>query len=403
MAQPMNLFPWLTLDALQVGGLLALAAAFGADGLHRRDRMTSWLGLACLLIALRHCVGLLDVAQIIPLTAADRLQSALASLGFTAMMFALTLVFPSFFPRRMAFWLFFGIVPNLFRCAFLPLEAPLSRVFYFMAMGVYLVGCGLTVIAMVRARRAWDPFGHRVLGGLLVTMIPIGVEIYLRVVYGISFRISGIGVMLMAVSLGASWLWVLTHDLHERLGRVEQEAAAWRGLLPGTTWHTEEDSILMAELFGADWAAHLDDRMIGNDGCTYQIHRVQNEDGTVLGWLEIRRENDPRSFLRGWTVASGMDEGAESGRVLGWLESWGAHVETWGTVPPREGPFPSVLLWLREPSILSVWRENDLARRRCRWIQVGGPRIEGPHVRLDKPLDEEALRAALQRLVVLNR
>ncbi len=403
MVQPMNLFPWLTLDALQAGGLLALAAAFGADGLHRRDRMTSWLGLACLLIALRHCAGLLDVAQLIPLTTADRLQSALASLGYTAMMFALTLVFPSFFPKRMAFWMFLGVLPNLFRCAFLPLEAPFARIFHFMAMGVYLAGCGFTVVAMVRARRAWDPFGHRLLGGLLVTMIPIAVEIYLRVVFGFSFRISGIGVMLMAVSLGASWLWVLTHDLHERLGRVEQEASAWRRLLPGTTWHTEEDSPLMAELFGAEWAKHLDDRMVGNDGCSYQVHRVQNDDGTALGWLEIRRKNDPRNFMRGWTVALGMDEGAECARVASWLEQWGAHVETWGTVPPREGPFPSVLLWLREPSILSVWRESDLARRRCRWIQVGGPRIEGPHVRLDKPLDEETLRAALQRLVVLHR
>ena len=399
----MNPLPWFTLDAMQAGGLLALSAAFGADGLHRRDRITGWLGLACLLVAARHLTGLLDVAQVIPLTTADRIQSSLASLGFMAMVSALSLVFPSFYPRRMTFWLFLGILPNLVRCVFLPLEGLVARSFHLLAMGTYLAAFGLTMLAMVRAWRSSDVFGHRLLGGLLVTMIPVGVEIYLRVGSGIQLRISGFGVMLMAISLGASWLWVLTHDLHTRLGEVEQEAAGWRSLLPGSTWHTEEESPLMVDLFGAEWASHLDDRMIGSDGFSYQVHRVRNENGTAQGWLEVRRENDPRSFLRGWTVALGADEGADSLRVVGWLEGWGAHVEFWGTVPPREGPFPSVLLWLREPSILAVWRESDLARRRCRWIQVGGPHIEGPHVRLDRPLDEQALRGALQRLVALHR
>ncbi len=398
----MNLLPWLTLDALQAGGLIALAAAFSADALHRRDRMTGWLGFACLLIALRHGVGILDAAQIVPLGTADRLQSVLGSLGYGAMICALTLVFPSFYPRRMVLWIALGILPNLVRCAFLPLESILARGLHLATFATYLTGCGVTLLVLVRAQRVGDPFGRRLLGGLLVTMIPVVVEIYFRVVLDVHLRISGIGIMLMAISLGASWLWVLTYDLHDRLERVEAEAAAWRGLLPGATWHTDEESPLMEDLFGSDWTGHLEERMLGRDGFSYLVHRVQTEDRTALGWLEVRRENDSRSFLRGWTVALGMDEGEAFRRVRDWLQAWGAQVEPWGTVPPREGPFPSVLLWLREPSILSVWRETDLARRRCRWIQVGGPRVEGPHVRLDPPLEEEALRGALQRLIALH-
>jgi hypothetical protein len=68
-------------------------------------------------------------------------------------------------------------------------------------------------------------------------------------------------------------------------------------------------------------------------------------------------------------------------------------------MPPREGPYPSLLIWGREPSILAVWREDDLARRRARWVQVGGPATEGPHVRLEANLGEEALRRALVGLL----
>ena len=94
-----------------------------------------------------------------------------------------------------------------------------------------------------------------------------------------------------------------------------------------------------------------------------------------------------------------MDDLGESERYRMLLESWGAEVKPWGTVPPREGPYPSVLLWAREPSILAVWREDDLLRRRARWIQIGGPQTEGPHVRLDPEFNEEALRHVLERLI----
>ncbi len=397
----MNFLPWLTLDALQAGALLALAAAFSADSLHRRDRLTGWVGLACLMIALRHGVGILEAAQVFPLDIADRLQSALASLGYTAMFCALFLVFPTFYPRHMVRWIGLGMLPNLVRCAFLPLGSSLARGLHLVTLSVYMASCALTLLALVRAHRAEDPFGRRLLGGLLITMIPVVVEVVFRVCFDVQFRISGIGIMLMAISLGASWMWALTHAMHERLARAEGEAAAWRGLLPGSTWHSGEASPLMEDLFGAGWAARLEDRMPGRDGSTYLVHRAQAE-GRELGWVEARREKDVRSFLGGWTLALGMEEGEECQRILGWLRGWGAQVELWGTVPPREGPFPSILLWMREPSILSVWREHDLVRRRSRWIQMGGPQTEGPHVRLERPLEEESLREALQHLIALN-
>ena len=94
-----------------------------------------------------------------------------------------------------------------------------------------------------------------------------------------------------------------------------------------------------------------------------------------------------------------MDNASESARIQVWLRTWGAEVQLWGTVPPREGPYPSVLLWAREPSILAVWREDDLMRRRPRWVQIGGPITEGPHARLDSGTSEEGLRRTLEGLL----
>ena len=137
------------------------------------------------------------------------------------------------------------------------------------------------------------------------------------------------------------------------------------------------------------------------DGATYRLMSHPFPGGHRLGWVE--RDESARSglggFLAGWAVAIGMDSSAEAARVEGWLRAWGATIEVWGTVPPREGPYPSVLIWAREPSILAVWREGDLIRRRARWIQAGGPLTEGPHARLERPLNEASLRSALQGLL----
>ncbi|MBK8794440.1 MAG: hypothetical protein IPN59_15300 [Holophaga sp.] len=398
----MTPLPWLTLDALQAGGLLALAAAFATDGLHRRDRMMLWLGLSCLLISLRHATGILDAAAIVSIGTADRLQSGLASLGYLAMMRALVIVFPAFYPRRLVLGMTLGLLPNFLRCIFLPLSGDLALALHLLTGAVYFTGFGLTLVAMVKAHRAKDPFGKRLLAGLLITMAPAGVEVVLRLGFGFQLRISGIGMILMAISLAASWFWVLTYDLQFRIKHLQAEVEAWRSLVPGATWHTKEDSPLMQGLFGAQWAKRLEERMLGTDGIHYRVHRTQASTGAELGWLEARRESDPNSFLRGWTMALGLEDGEDFQRIQGWLQRWGAQVESWGMMPPREGPYPSILLWLREPSILAVWREADLARRRCRWVQVGGPRLEGPHVRLEAPLQEEALRKALQSLVVLH-
>ncbi len=46
-----------------------------------------------------------------------------------------------------------------------------------------------------------------------------------------------------------------------------------------------------------------------------------------------------------------------------------------------------------------MWREDDLMRRRPRWIQIGGPITEGPHARLDAGTAEEGLRHTLERLL----
>lgn len=398
----MTPLPWLTLDALQAGGLLALAAAFATDGLHRRDRMMLWLGLSCLLIALRHATGILDAGAILSVGTADRLQSLLASLGYLAMMRALVIAFPAFYPDRLLLGMLIGLLPNFVRCLFLPLSGELALVLHLLTGITYFAGFGLTLVAMIRARRAKDPFAQRLLGGLLITMLPAAAELVLRVGFNFQLRISGIGMMLMAISLAASWFWVLTYDLQAKLQGLQAEADAWRSLIPGATWHTKEESPLMQGLYGTQWAKRLGNRMLAADGIHYRVHRAEAAGGAEVGWLEARRESDPQTFLRGWTVALGLDEGEECQRIQGWLRAWGAHVEPWGMVPPREGAFPSILLWLREPSILAVWREADMTRRRCRWVQVGGPRIEGPHVRLDSPLQEETLRQALQELVVLH-
>ena len=131
------------------------------------------------------------------------------------------------------------------------------------------------------------------------------------------------------------------------------------------------------------------------------MSRAPAPGGGLLGWVD--RDEDTRpglgGFLLGWTVALGMDPSPDARRIEAWLRAWGADIELWSTVPPRQGPYPSVLLWAREPSILAVWREDDLLRRRARWIQLGGPQTEGPHARVELPVTEAALRTALASLI----
>lgn len=401
----MTTLPWLTLDALQAGALLALAATFGADALHRRDRMMGWLAACCLLIAFRHGVGVLDLARVLPAEEGDRFQSVLGTFGFMALARALTLIFPSFYPRSFLRVFMAGAAPNLIRCAALPLEGLTAKVFHVLTLGTYLWACGVTVWVLFRAHRSRDPLGVRLLAGLIVTMIPVVVEILARLVYGLSIRVSGVSIMLMAITVGVSWVWVQTLDLQSRRDALEAEVEAWRGFLPGATWRSGEGSALLDGLLGSAWRSRAGERLLARDGRLYTLRSASLPDGAQVGWLEpLHRVSGQASpFLQGWTVGVGLEDPEEADRVRAWLEAWGGQVEVWGTVPPREGPFPSLLLWGREPSILAVWREYDLVRRRCRWIQVGGHAGEGPHARVERPLEAEALRSALQGLLALQQ
>jgi hypothetical protein len=161
----------------------------------------------------------------------------------------------------------------------------------------------------------------------------------------------------------------------------------------------------MEALFGAAWADRIkaapDTPMVGSDGATYRVKSRILHHQERLGWYEREEEAQPgnHGFLSGWTVGLGLDDPSESARIQALLHTWGADVHLWGTVPPREGPYPSVLLWAREPSILAVWREDDLLRRRPRWVQIGGPITKGPHARLDPGTPGEVLRHTLEDLL----
>jgi hypothetical protein len=393
---------WTFFNAFQVGALVAIALCFGIDGLHRKDYTMGWLSFTCVLTAFRHVMGLLGASHFLAPDTAYRLQSFINTLSYLALAKCVTLALPGRFPRRYLLGLGLGLFPNLIRTAFLPLDHPLAKIFLYSALASYAVGNILAIVVVTRARAAGDPMGKRLFIGLMLTAIPVFGEILAVSLLHVLLPFSGLAVMVVAVTIGVSWLWFISQDLEAKVDRQVAEAALWRGMIPGLTWRSEENSPAMKQLLGPEWRQRLDDRVIGKDGVEYLVHKASLEGGEEIGWLQGYTPTETRPgifFLLGWRVALGMDEGKELERVRTTLEAWGANVEWWGTVPPREGPYPSLLIWAREPSILTVWREGDLARRKARWIQVGGAEIEGPHVRLDSPLSIEALRNALQKLL----
>jgi hypothetical protein len=397
------LLPWVVLNTLQAGALLALAATFGADALRRKDRMMGWLFLSCLSIGLRHSVLIFQDVQLMPMDLAERLQALLAACGFSAGSITFWIAFRSYFRFRLPVYLGVFLVACLTRCLFLPLGTPFEKGFHVLLLLSYPVIYTMILMVIRKSFLARDPISRRLMGGFLLAMLPLLVEILVQLIFEIRVPISGMSTMFLSISMGVSWFWVINHGFEQKVRLLEQKAAAWRSLVPGATWSTEETSPLMESLFGDRWAQHLQDRVVGHDGRTYLLHRVPLHPGE-LGWLEAGKdlEQIQEQFLQGWRMALGMDSPEEFQQIRRWMEAWGAEVEAWGTVPPREGPFPSLILWGREPSILSVWREYDLVRRRCRWVQIGGVAIEGPHVRLDSPASEAALRQALEKLLVVN-
>jgi hypothetical protein len=401
----MQLLDWPFLDALQTGALLVLFASFLTDALSRRDRMMGWLALACLLIGLRHLV--LALSTLPPLTPdlVDRIQSLMAALGFIALTKAMATLFPHHIPRWFPLCMALGMVPNLLRNLVLSHPGLADTWLHHAYDLTYLVGCACTILWTLRARLDGDPMGQRLFFGLLGLTLPVVIEIAALSLFDLKIRLSGISLVVLALVIGSSWQWLVVHAMETRIRHAEAEVDVWRSLVPGNAFRTDQPSELMVGLFGRDWAErvrqHPDEPLKGLDGAQYRLrcHRLHHQER--LGWYERLEETEPgtRGFLAGWAVAVGIDDPACLARVQGWLARWGAEVEVWGTMPPREGPYPSLLIWGREPSILAVWREDDLARRRARWVQVGGPATEGPHVRLEANLGEEALRRALVGLL----
>lgn len=397
----MQLLDWTLLDAFQAGTLAALALAYGADGLVRRDRMMGWMALGCVLLALRHALAPIWGSGAGP---TERFEAVLVAGGFLALCTAVGHLFPRQMPRRFPLWIGLGLLPNVIRALALPDAHPLDSVLGSLADLVYLVGCGVMIRAALNARTVGDPMGGRFFTGFTAASFPVVVEIASSSFFNLKIHLTGFSLLILSLAIGSSWQWLATQSLRDRVQEAESEADAWRNLVPGTTFRTDRPSPFMETTFGAGWADRIrqapPDQLVAADGTAYRLQTLPLPRRHLLGW--VRREDDTRpahsGFLSGWTVALGMDS-AETARVEGWLRTWGADIELWSTVPPREGPYPSVLIWAREPSILSVWREDDLLRRRARWIQVGGPQTEGPHARLEAPLSEPSLRTALEALL----
>ncbi len=401
----MQLMDWTLLDALQAGALLALTVSYGADALARRDRMMGWLSITCLMVGLRHGSLALEADSALRLDTLERAQSLLVCLGFIALCLAVVRLFPRQLSRRFPLWITLGMLPNFFRNLALPPLHPLDPPLHHVADITYLVGCGALIWATLKARLEGDPMGRRLFLGFLGVALPVVVEIAAESLFNLKIRLSGFSLLILAMAIGTSWQWLVTESLRERLILAEAEAGAWEDMVPGGAFRTDRPSESMEALFGRNWADRIRDateeRLTSLQGTVFRLRTHVLPGDHRLGWVE--RDEDARpglgGFLAGWTVAVGMDDTAEASRVETWLRVWGADIEIWGTVPPREGPYPSVLIWAREPSILAVWREDDLLRRRARWIQVGGPQTEGPHARLEPPLAEAGLQAALEGLL----
>ena len=401
----MQLLDWPFLDALQTGALAALFVSFGTDAFSRRDKMMGWLSLSCLLVGLRHAVLAVGTLPTLNPDLVDRAQSLLVAFGFIALCAALAELFPSQVPRRFPLWIALGMIPNYIRNFLLPHPGFLDTWMHNAANITYLVGCGCMLHWTLKARQEGDPMGQRLFLGFLGLTLPVVVEIAALSLFDRKIRLSGFSLVALAMGIGTSWQWLVSNAMEANLQSAEAEVEVWRSLVPGSAFRTDRPSHLMDGLFGPSWPERIrtspEEPLVGSDGFTYRFRSRTLQQDERVGWYERDEETQPghQGFLAGWTVALGMDDVAETVRIQALLRSWGADVHLWGTVPPREGPYPSVLLWAREPSILSVWREDNLLRRRPRWIQIGGPLTEGPHARLEFGSSETGLQHTLERLL----
>ena len=401
----MQLLDWPFLDALQAGALAALCISFAAEAFTRRDRMVGWLALACLLVSLRHGVLALGGQADLNPHLVDRAQSLLMAFGFLALSAAVTRLFQGHIPKHFPRWVALALIPNFLRNLVLPHPSLGDTWLHNTSNLVYLTGCGCIIYWTFRARQEGDPLGRRLFLGFLGVTLPVVVELAAFSLFDLKIRLSGFSLLILALAIGSAWQWLVVSVLEARIQLAETEREGWQSLAPGRTFRTDRAEPAMEALFGATWAeqvkAAADLTLLGADGNSYRVQSRVLQGQERLGWYDRDEASQPshRDFLSGWTVALGMDHPGESDRLLALLHAWGAEVEPWGTVPPREGPYPSVLLWAREPSILAVWREGNLLRRRPRWIQIGGPATEGPHARLETGASGDQLRQALEELL----
>jgi hypothetical protein len=401
----MQLLDWPFLDALQTGALAALFVSIGMEAVSRRDRMMGWLALTCLLVGLRHAVLALGTLPTMNPDLVDRAQSLLVAAGFIALCATLCEIFPHHIPRRFPGWMALGMFPNVLRNLFLAHPGFWDTWLHHAANLNYLLGCGLIISWTLRARQDGDRMGKRLFPGFLVLSLPVVLEVAALSLFDLKLRLSGFSLVVLAMTIGNSWQWLVVNTMESRIHRMENEVEVWRSLVPGNTFRTDQPSPAMNGLFGVGWPNQIKTRpaatLVGADGATYRFRsRILYHDERV-GWYEhdeVTLSNN-QGFLTGWTVGLGMDDPAENARFQALLQSWGGDVRLWGTVPPREGPYPSVLLWAREPSILAVWREGDLLRRRPRWIQIGGPITGGPHARLEPGAADLDIQRTLDRLL----
>ena len=401
----MQLLDWPFLDAFQTGALAALFVSFATDALSRRDRMIGWLALGCALVGMRHTVLAFASQPSANLELLDRVQSLLAAFGFIALCTAFTELFPRHVPRRFPRWIALALLPNYLRNLALPHPSVADTWMLHASHLSFLAGCGAIIYWTFRARQEGDPMGNRLFVGISAVTLPVVIEIAAYSFFGLKVRLSGFSLLILAMAIGTSWQWLVVSTLEDRIQQAETEVEIWRSLVPGNAFRTDRPSPVMDGIFGAGWADQVrqapDAPLVALDGTTYRLLTRTLNHHERLGWYEREDDTQPgaHGFLSGWTVALGMEDSPASARIQGWLRSWGAEVQMWGTVPPREGPYPSVLVWAREPSILSVWREDDLLRRRSRWVQLGGPVTPGPHARLSLDLDAASLRDTLRELL----
>jgi hypothetical protein len=401
----MQLLDWPFLDALQTGALAALFVSIGMEAVSRRDRTMSWLALACLLVGLRHTALALGTLPTMNPDLVDRAQSLLVAFGFIALCAALSKLFPHHISRRFPGWIGLGLIPNFVRNLLLSHPGFWDTWMHNAADITYLVGCGFIISAIFRARQDGDQMGKRLLPVLLVLTLPVVMEITALSLFDLKLRFSGFCLVILVMTIGNSWQWLVVNTMESRIHQMQNEVEVWRSLVPGSPFRTDHPSPEMTGLFGADWPDRIkaapDVPMVGSDGVLYRVRSRILHHRERIGWYKREERKLPGhpEFLSGWTVGLGIDDAVENSRIQTLLRSWGAEVQNWGTIPPREGPYPSVLIWAREPSILAVWREGNLLRRRPRWIQIGGPITEGPHARLEVGASDLDIQHTLGRLL----